>query len=45
MQVVFIGVIANGMRLLDVHGDGQLIVPGVIIVLTVLLGRFQYVKG
>jgi ribose/xylose/arabinose/galactoside ABC-type transport system permease subunit len=39
--VVFIGVIVNGMRLLDVHEDGQLIARGVIIVLAVLLSRLQ----
>jgi ribose/xylose/arabinose/galactoside ABC-type transport system permease subunit len=43
--VIFIGVIVNGMRLLDVHEDGQLIARGVIIVLAVLLGRLQQVKG
>ena len=39
--VVFIGVIVNGMRLLDVHEDGQLIARGVIIVLAVLLSRLK----
>ncbi len=39
--VVFIGVIVNGMRLLDVHEDGQLIGRGVIIVLAVLLTRLR----
>lgn len=39
--VVFIGVIVNGMRLLDVREDGQLIARGVIIVLAVLLSRLQ----
>lgn len=43
--VIFIGVIVNGMRLLDVHEDGQLIARGVIIVLAVLLSRIQQVKG
>ena len=42
--VIFIGVIVNGMRLLDVHEDGQLIARGVIIVLAVLLSRLQQVK-
>lgn len=39
--VVFIGVIVNGMRLLDIHEDGQLIGRGVIIVLAVLLTRLR----
>jgi ribose/xylose/arabinose/galactoside ABC-type transport system permease subunit len=39
--VIFIGVIVNGMRLLDVHEDGQLIARGVIIVLAVLLTRLR----
>ena len=43
--VIFIGVIVNGMRLLDIHEDGQLIARGVIIVLAVLLSRIQQVKG
>ena len=43
--VIFIGVIVNGMRLLDVHEDGQLIARGVIIVLAVLLSRLQQGRG
>lgn len=43
--VVFIGVIVNGMRLLNVHEAGQLIARGVIIVLAVLLSRLQQVKA
>ena len=39
--VVFIGVIVNGMRLLDIHEDGQLIARGVIVALAVLLSRVQ----
>ena len=39
--VLFIGVIVNGMRLLDVHEDGQLIARGVIVALAVLLSRLQ----
>ncbi len=39
--VVFIGVIVNGMRLLDIREDGQLIGRGVIIVLAVLLTRLR----
>lgn len=43
--VIFIGVIVNGMRLLDVREDGQLIARGVIIVLAVLLSRLQQGKN
>ena len=43
--VVFIGVIINGMRLLDVHEDGQLIVRGIIVALAVLLSRLQERRG
>ena len=43
--VIFIGVIVNGMRLLDVHADGQLIARGVIIVLAVLLSWLQQGRG
>jgi ribose/xylose/arabinose/galactoside ABC-type transport system permease subunit len=43
--VIFIGVIVNGMVLLDVHEDGQLIARGVIIVIAVLLSRLQQVRG
>lgn len=39
--VVFIGVIVNGMRLLDIHEDGQLIARGVIILAAVLLSKLQ----
>lgn len=39
--VVFIGVIINGMRLLDIHEDGQLIARGAIILFAVLLSRLQ----
>ena len=39
--VLFIGVIVNGMRLLDVREDGQLIARGVIVALAVLLSRVQ----
>jgi ribose/xylose/arabinose/galactoside ABC-type transport system permease subunit len=39
--VLFIGVIVNGMRLLDIHEDGQLIARGVIVVFAVLLSRLQ----
>ena len=39
--VVFIGVIVNGMRLLNIHEDGQLIARGVIVALAVLLSRLQ----
>lgn len=42
--VIFIGVIVNGMRLLDVHEDGQLIARGIIILLAVLLSRLQHAK-
>jgi ribose/xylose/arabinose/galactoside ABC-type transport system permease subunit len=42
--VVFIGVIVNGMRLHDVHEDGQLIARGVIILLAVLLSRLQQAR-
>ena len=43
--VVFIGVIINGMRLLDVHEDGQLIVRGIIVAIAVLLSRLQERRG
>lgn len=39
--VVFIGVIVDGMRLLDIHEDGQLIARGIIVALAVLLSRVQ----
>lgn len=39
--VIFIGVLVNGMRLLDVHEDGQLIARGVIVLLAVLGTRWQ----
>src|SRR5204863_458500 len=43
--VVFIGVIVNGMRLLDIHEDGQLIARGVIVALAVLLSQLQQRRG
>lgn len=43
--VIFIGVIVNGMRLLDIHEDGQLIARGVIILLAVLLSRLQQIRA
>lgn len=43
--VIFIGVIVNGMRLLDVHEDGQLIAKGGIILLAVLLSRLRRAEG
>lgn len=39
--VLFIGVIVNGMRLLDVHEDGQLIARGALVLFAVLLSRLQ----
>ncbi|MBK8267311.1 MAG: ABC transporter permease [Planctomycetes bacterium] len=39
--VIFIGVIVNGMRLLDVQEDGQRIARGVIILLAVVLSKVQ----
>lgn len=39
--VIFIGVIVNGMRLMDVQEDGQLIARGVIILLAVVLSKVQ----
>ncbi|HWL94175.1 MAG TPA: ABC transporter permease [Phycisphaerae bacterium] len=39
--VLFMAVIVNGMRLMDVHEDGQLIARGVIVLLAVLLSRMQ----
>lgn len=39
--VIFIGVIVNGMRLMDVQEDGQLIARGVIILLAVVLSKMQ----
>jgi predicted ABC-type sugar transport system permease subunit len=38
-------VIVNGMRLLNVHEDGQLIARGAIIVVAVLLSRLQQAKA
>lgn len=43
--VLFVGVIVNGMRLLDVHEDGQLIARGVIVALAVLLSRIPRDRG
>ena len=40
--VVFIGVLVNGMRLLDVHEDLQLIARGGIVLLAVLWTRWQH---
>lgn len=42
--VIFIGVVANGMLLLNVHQDGQLIARGIIIVLAVLLSRLRRIQ-
>lgn len=39
--VLFIGVLVNGMRLLDVHEDGQLVARGLIVLLAVLCTRWQ----
>jgi len=39
--VLFIGVIVNGMRLLDVHEDGQLIARGALVLFAVLMSRLQ----
>lgn len=39
--VLFVGVLVNGMRLLDVHEDGQLVARGVIVLLAVLGTRWQ----
>ena len=39
--VVFIGVLVNGMRLLDVPDDAQLVARGVIVLLAVLGSRLQ----
>jgi ribose/xylose/arabinose/galactoside ABC-type transport system permease subunit len=39
--VVFIGVMVNGMRLLDVHEDGQLIARGAVVLFAVFLSRLQ----
>lgn len=43
--VLFIGVIVNGMRLLDVPEDGQLIARGAIVLFAVLLSRVQAGNG
>ncbi len=43
--VVLIGVISNGMTLLDVQEEGQLIARGVIILLAVLFSRLQQPKS
>lgn len=39
--VLFIGVLMNGMRLMDVQEDGQLIARGIIVLLAVLGTRWQ----
>lgn len=39
--VVFIGVLVNGMRLLDVHEDGQLVARGAIVLLAVIGSRWK----
>ncbi len=43
--VLLIGVISNGMTLLDVQEEGQLIARGVIILLAVLFSRLQQPKS
>jgi len=43
--VLFIGVIVNGMRLMDVHEDGQLIARGALVLFAVLSSRLQTAAG
>ena len=41
LGVVFIGVLVNGMRLLDVREDGQLMARGAVVLLAVMLSRWR----